>query len=105
MVRVTGSAKGCGVPYVQIPPAASPPRSFGTREIPPLASCEARWPPGSSYRGFLKLPDDETGRTLSLKVRKVAVGGGAVSSAEDRKANGTALGGTFHDIPVGASHP
>ena len=103
MVTATKSGVTYRVPYIQIPPAASSPRVFGSSPIPSLGSTEAGWAPGSSYRGFITIGLDSTARTLALTVNKVAVSGGAVSSANDRKANGTALGGTFRDVPVGAT--
>ena len=91
-----------GVPYIQIPPAGTPPRSFGTSSIPALVSREAGWAPLAGYRGFLKLRYDATRHKLSVSVFKVAVGDGAVSAAKDQKANANTLGGTFADIPEGS---
>lgn len=91
------------VPYVQIPPAASNPRSFGVSPIPSLSADEAGWAPGSSYRGFVTIGYVAGRRRLSLNVWKVAVSGGAVSSAESLAANANALGGTFVDVPEGCT--
>lgn len=103
MVSVNSGGVTRKVPYLQIPPAASAPRTFGTSPIPSLGSAEAGWAPGSSYRGFIKLAYAATTRVLTLSVSKVAVSGGAVSSAEDRKANANALGGSFADVPSGCA--
>jgi hypothetical protein len=102
MVTTVKSGVTHRVPYIQIPPAASGPRSFGTDPIPALASSEAGWAPGSDSRGFLLLKYASATHKLTLSVRRVDAGSGAVSSAETEKANGNALGGTFSDIPKGS---
>ena len=102
MVKVTKNGRTYRVPYVHVPPAASTPRTFGADRIPALRPAEAGWAPGARYRGFIVLRHDTAARTLRLLVRKVAVSGGIVSSAEDQRANATALGGRFADVPVGA---
>lgn len=102
MVGVVKAGVRRGVPYLQIPPAASFPRAFGVGAIPALAAQEAGWAPSSAYRGFLKLRYDALRRRLSVSVFKVAVGDGTVSGAKDQRANANALGGTFADIPEGS---
>ena len=47
MVAVNRSGATFRVPYVQIPPAGSTPRSFGVSPIPALAADEAGWAPSS----------------------------------------------------------
>jgi len=102
MLTVVKSGVRYKVPYIQIPPAASAPRSFGSRPIPALSSGEAGWAPDPGHRGFLRLRHWSKAHTLSLSVLAVAVSGGAVSSAENQKANANRLGGTFADIPEGS---
>ena len=102
MVTTVKSGVTHKVPYIQIPPAASAPRTFGASPIPALASNEAGWAPGSSSRGFLLLKYVSATHRLTLSVRKVDASSGAVSSAETQKANRNALGGTFSDIPKGS---
>ena len=46
MLSVLSGGVQYRVPYIQIPPAASTPRSFGTSPIPGLGSSEAGWEPG-----------------------------------------------------------
>jgi hypothetical protein len=103
MVAVNRSGATFRVPYLQIPPSASTPRSFGVSPIPALAADEAGWAPASGYRGFLTLVHDGATRALDLAVWKVAVSGGAVSSAEAQKANTVPLGGSFADVPKGCA--
>lgn len=103
MLTLVKSGVRYNVPYIQIPPAASDPRSFGSSPIPSLSSGEAGWAPDSGYRGFLKLRYNSKAHKLYLSVLKVDENGGTVSSAEGEKANGNALGGTFADIPEGSS--
>ncbi|HUU35457.1 MAG TPA: metallophosphoesterase [Vicinamibacterales bacterium] len=102
MVRVVKAGVRRLVPYIQIPPAASPPRRFGTSPIPALGAREGGWVPADGYRGFLKLRYKAAKRKLSLSVYKIAVGDGTMSAARDQKANANALGGTFADIPEGS---
>ena len=102
MVRVVKAGVRRLVPYIQIPPAASPPRRFGTSPIPALGAREGGWVPADGYRGFLKLRYKAAKRKLSLSVYKIAVGDGTMSAAKDQKANANALGGTFADIPEGS---
>ena len=102
MVTTVKSGVTHKVPYIQIPPAASAPRAFGVSPIPALSSSEAGWAPGSSSRGFLLLKYVSATHKLTLSVRRVDAGSGAVSSAETQRANGNALGGTFGDVPKGS---
>ena len=102
MVTTVKSGVTHKVPYIQIPPAASGPRAFGASPIPRLLSSEAGWAPDSNSRGFLLLKYVSTTHKLTLSVRRVDAGSGAVSSAAAQKANGNALGGTFSDIPKGS---
>ena len=103
MLAVHKGTRAYRVPYIQIPPAASEPRAFGVSPIPPLGAAEAGWAPGSSYRGFVKVKVTSSPAAMTLTVWKVAVGGGAVNSAEDQRANARALGGTFCNVPPGCS--
>lgn len=102
MLTVVKSGIRYQVPYIQVPPAASGARSFGSSPIPSLSSAEAGWAPDAGHRGFLKLRYNSKAHTLSLSVLKVDVSGGAVSSADGDKANANGLGGTFADIPEGS---
>jgi hypothetical protein len=102
IVTVTKNGRRYKVPYVQIPPAASPPRRFGVEPIPALTASEAGWAPGSSYRGFVAVKKRLSPRTLTLSVFKVSVSNGAVSFAADRAANRNPLGGTYRDVPAGS---
>jgi hypothetical protein len=103
MLAVHKGTRAYRVPYIQIPPAASTPRSFGVSPIPRLGAAEAGWAPGPDYRGFIKVKVTSAPAAMILTVWKVAVSGGAVSSAEDQRANARALGGTFPNVPAGCS--
>jgi hypothetical protein len=101
MVTTVKSGVTHKVPYIQIPPAASGPRAFGASPIPALSSSEAGWAPDSNSRGFLLLKYVSATHKLTLSVRRVDAGSGAVSP-ETQRANGNALGGTFSDVPKGS---
>lgn len=101
MLTVHKGTRAYRVPYIQIPPAASAPRAFGVSPIPRLGAAEAGWAPSSEYRGFVRVAVTSSPAAMKLTVWKVAISGGAVSSAEGQRANARALGGTFPNVPVG----
>lgn len=103
MLTVHKGSTAYSVPYIQLPPAASTPRTFGASPIPSLGSTEAGWAPSSSYRGFVTITLTASPTTMTVAVRKVRTDSGAVSSAEDKRANDNRLGGTFPDVPSGCS--
>jgi hypothetical protein len=105
MLRVVRKGVAYRIPFVQIPPAASSPRAFGSDPIPGLEPREAGWAPDSGSRGFVQLRYDADTRRFRLTAFRVAVADGAVSSAEPLKANATPLGGTFTDVPEGCRLP
>ena len=101
MLKVVRNGVAHRIPFVQLPPAASTPRDFGTEPIPALDAREAGWAPDSGSRGFVQLRYDAERRRLRLTVFRVAAADGAVSNADPLKANATPLGGTFADVPEG----